>query len=205
MNFSMKHIITRDLLIVAVLVWLITLAWLLIANRGQPPAFEIALPYQQGEVRAELKRGGLIETGPSSRAFLIIGQTKIGLYENTVLRLDRLFIEEPLEFFLSKGRLAIATPDDHAVIVKTDRVKAVGSAMSVVNYDFQERVSVIPLKGQVDILINKEQTVTLLTMDGLLLEVSEIEPFTINRSSFDLSASSSAEFYEWFAALFDNE
>lgn len=189
----MTAIWTKGLLIGFV----ISVSALLILQLLPEPVRVLQVLEQTGDIKLDFRRGGTISTGTDARVLLSIDGILVGLSENTDLRLDQILRDE-VHLFILRGRVAVDARQAPlgSVSVRTDRVTSISDGVwSLVNYDFAERVNIFPINGTVQLFVNgiEQPTTTLQSV-----EVSELEPYTINYTTSDLSSSSEADFYHWF-------
>ncbi len=151
-------------------------------------------------VVTELRRGAIVSTGRGEHTLLEIDGTRIGLYEDTEIELTTL-TKEQIELTVKKGRLAIDTlrAPDRAVTAQTQVVSAttIGGQMSFVYYDWQQRVSVIPLTGLVSAIINDQ----IGQISSAPFDVSEVAPYAVTDTTFVVEGSAAEAFYLWFQSV----
>ena len=156
---------------------------LLVVNRTSEPQVELTTLELSGDVKVTDRRGGTVSTGEESGLLLQVGDVIVEISENTDVRLDRLF-ENNVRLFVARGRVSVSGA---TITLTTDRVAATGSDFELVNYDFQERVTVEPTEKDVTVVVNGTQTEILLADEYERLEISELEPFTITRTKTEMS------------------
>lgn len=148
-------------------------------------------------ISANPPRGSVIETDKGARALLDIDGTIIGVYEDTRVELKTLS-HERVELYLPKGRVAVSTvrAPDRKVTISTNQIDAttIGGDFSVVNYDFQQRVSVIPLLGIVSVAYNQDKG----DIISAPIDITETDPMTVTQTTFTLEGGVAEEFYRWF-------
>lgn len=147
-------------------------------------------------------RGETVATGADERTALRIGVpgdiaalADIWLDQNTTLILESTN-DNGVTVRLVRGRLySVAHDPSHPLSVTTNftRTEIVGGALSVVNYDFRETVSIIPTRGTA--------TVRVQGMDAFETEkpvdVHETQPVSVTDATFDPNAGAAADFYRW--------
>lgn len=158
----------------AVALFSICVLSLLVQNRANEPQLEVTTLESYGEIFGDFERGGTILTGEESWLQLQIGEAIISVGGNTHIRFERLF-EDDVRLFVSQGRVAVS---ESAVTITTDRVSATGENFELVNYDFQEQVTVEPSSGIVEVSINHQALQAVDAAQGEFLEISELPPFT---------------------------
>lgn len=142
-------------------------------------------------------RGSVIETGAQARALIDIDGTVLALSENTSVELKTLATDR-LVLFVSKGRVAVSSPNDRVVHITSNEVDSwfLGGVMTFVNYDFQRRVSVIPLAATVCVRIHNGPTL----MATQPMDISEMDPFNWHPGTFSTTGTVANGFYNWFGA-----
>ena len=140
--------------------------------------------------RIILKRGETIRTKAGQRAKLQFNFAhQIWLDENTDLTVventsDRVIVH------LGRGRLYADTHGEKdwakQLVVKTNAVTATitSGALFVVNFDFLESVSVVPVETSVQIVVKTVQPITTATP----MFIHETKPISISQSAFDANA-----------------
>ena len=156
---------------------------LLVVNRANEPQVKLTTLQISGDVEVTDRRGGTVSTGEESGLLLQVGDAIVELSENTDVRLDRLF-ENDVRLFVARGRVSVSGA---TLTLTTDRVAATGSDFELVNYDFQERVTVEPTEEDVTVVVNGTQTEMLRADEYERIEISELEPFTITRMKIETS------------------
>lgn len=168
----------------------------------------IAAIDRNGTVRdAELwhavRRGETIRTGPGERARLQLSFAhEIALDENTDLTITS-NTTDGIVVRLSRGRIYVNTHmdantervwGDH-VTVETNFTSSTirYGALSVVNYDFRETVSVAPVGTAADISVENGDSLS----TEKPVDIHETSPVSITEASFDPSSGAAADFYAW--------
>ena len=146
---------------------------LLVVNRANEPQVKLTTLQISGDVEVTDRRGGTVSTGEESGLLLQVGDSIVELSENTDVRL-----------FVARGRVSVSGA---TLTLTTDRVAATGSDFELVNYDFQERVTVEPTEEDVTVVVNGTQTEMLRADEYERIEISELEPFTITRMKIETS------------------
>lgn len=143
------------------------------------------------------KRGSVIATGEDARVLFTIDGTHIALDENTVLEF-RLLTDERIELYVPTGRVAVNSQnvDERAVSVSSAHVDAitVRGSLSFVNYNFDQRLSIIPFTGVVGILVNDSEGYIIKTP----IDILDTEPYTVTDTTFTVDGSVAEDFYRWF-------
>ncbi len=141
-------------------------------------------------------RGSTVETHVNEKLLLEIAGARIGLYENTSLEL-KMLTSDRIELRITKGRIAVAArSSNQSITVSSNRVDAttLGGSFSFVNYDFLQKVSIIPLSGIAGVVVNGESASILAGP----VDVSEIAPYELTETTFTPAGSAAEEFYTWF-------
>ncbi|NBS41684.1 hypothetical protein EBS80_03405 [bacterium] len=147
-------------------------------------------------------RGETVATDANERTALRIGTpgdiaalADMWLDQNTTVILESTN-DNGVTVRLVRGRLyAVAHDPSDPLSVTTNftRSETVGGALSVVNYDFRETVSIIPTRGSA--------TVRIRGMDAFETEkpvdVHETQPVSVTDASFEPNAGAAADFYKW--------
>lgn len=156
---------------------------ILVMGRAARSARALAVFDQSGSVVLDARRGGTLSTGADGELTFTLEGVTIQMTANTDVRLDRLFKDEVV-LFVPRGQVTItrSMDDQGSLHVSSDRVTGradSGEAFTFINYDFQERVSVIPLSGSIDVFVNKALAATLPAENGKYLDLSELAPYGI--------------------------
>ncbi len=139
---------------------------------------------------ATYQRGQTISTKAGEREKLSVAAVLIALDENTTLTIENAQ-DGKVSVKLSRGRLYASGP--LTVTTNFTSTTIASGAISVVNYDFLETVTVAPLgtsamvttKGSAPIDIQKP------------VNVHETPPVSIIKTPFDTNAASVADFYHY--------
>jgi ferric-dicitrate binding protein FerR (iron transport regulator) len=163
-----------------------------------------------GEVRVltsheRILRGETVRTGDGSRAVVNVkGGVMIALDERSDLTIDRLSSER-VSVQLSRGRILAVKRGDaiDRLVVTTNFTETaiVEEAVSVVNYDFLGKVSVIPFHTVASVIV--QPMIAMLTEQPS--EITETEPRELAQTTFDPSSSNAASFYAWAEGALDYE
>ena len=148
-----------------------------------------------GPVSDNPPRGATIATDVASRAKFSQGSLTLWMSEDTVLQINKLETDS-VEFRIIKGRIIISNGKrSRQVTVITDKTQTTFTEadISIVNYDFLQKVSVIPLSGSFTASVDGGSSVT----TPMPVDISEAEA-TITFTSFSPSGSAAQEFYAWF-------
>jgi len=150
-----------------------------------------------------VKRGEIVRTGPGERVRLQLSFAhEVALDENTDLTIASNTTDE-IVLRLGRGRIYLdahtdaisdRTWADH-VTVDTNFTRSTiqYGALSVVNYDFLETVSIIPVGTPALILVENSQVFS----TEKPVDIHETSPVSIVETRFDPSAGAAADFYAW--------
>ena len=136
------------------------------------------------------RRGETVSTGPGERKRLVIASQSIAIDENTDVVLSDMR-DESLSIKIVRGRIYVDGP----ITVTTNRTStsAESGALSIVNYDFLETLSIAPFFATA--------TVEIIGYTPIATEkpvsIHETQPVSIVEIPFDTSAASVADFYRW--------
>jgi len=161
------------------------IVFLLILQRAPQPQRTLTVIGESGAVSFNAHRGATISTGADGQLTFIMEGIKVELKENTDVRLDRIF-KDDVRLFVSRGQITTTRSngdvgDFHA---SSDRVRCSadpGEALTFINYDFQERVSVIPITGTIEISVNGVPSMTLRAEDKKYADISELAPYLVTQ------------------------
>ncbi|KKR86266.1 MAG: hypothetical protein UU48_C0015G0013 [Candidatus Uhrbacteria bacterium GW2011_GWF2_41_16] len=148
-----------------------------------------------GKQNDVLRRGEIIQTEDGSRLFFEIGSdVRVALDERSILVLNRLS-QNDISLHLTAGRIFIFTSKTHPVTLTTLHTKEtiLEGALSIVNYDFQQTVSVIPFKTATEVTVRKNKSF----LTSTAVNIRETDPSEITESAFNADAPSVAAFYDW--------
>lgn len=151
---------------------------------------------------AHYARGETVSTGQDERVSLRVGVpgdigalADLWIDQNTSLTLEQTNANGVI-VKIGRGRMLAVTHDpERPLTIKTGFTQSsiLRGSVSVVNYDFRETVSVIPVGS----------TVTIGLPDGQSFEtqkpvdIHETPPVSISEFAFDPSSGAAAEFYNW--------
>jgi hypothetical protein len=142
-------------------------------------------------LNATYRRGETVSTGPGERKRIVVATQSIALDENTDVVLNDLR-DDSLAIRLVRGRIYV----DGRVTVTTNFTSTTitSGAISIVNYDFLETVSIAPLQNALAIvMVAKTEVFT----TKKPVNVHETPPVSTVEIPFDVTAASVAEFYQW--------
>ena len=148
-------------------------------------------PVVEGDV---FVRGERIMTGDAERALVQIGKVLLALDERTDVVLERTNASG-ITLRLVRGRIVVvADPSVEETIVLTNKTESgiIEGALSVVNYDFQQAVQVVPIGTVAYVLTDAGATLTTTPVF-----IQEADPITIEDSTFDPTDANIAAFYQW--------
>ncbi|OGL95202.1 hypothetical protein A2348_02675 [Candidatus Uhrbacteria bacterium RIFOXYB12_FULL_58_10] len=147
-------------------------------------------------------RGETVSTAEQDRTYLRVGTP------GDIAMLAELWLDHDTEIILDqtnskrvtvriiRGRVfAVAHDAQHPFTITTNAVQSTifGGSLSVVNYDFRETVSVIPINTTALVLVkNAEVFETEKPVD-----IHETSPVSILDTTFDPSSGAAADFYAW--------
>lgn len=152
--------------------------------RAQPGAIVVG----SGE---KIERGEWIMTGAAERIKITIGTTtEIALDQNTDLVLVDTDEDNPV-VHLRRGRIYASGP----LTVNTNftSTQIANGAVSVVNYDFRETVSIAPVETVAMISIDTDQSF----QTEKPVDIHETSPVSVIETMFDPSSGAAADFYSW--------
>lgn len=137
-----------------------------------------------------IRRGETVSTGSGERTRLVIGAQSISLDENTDVVLADLR-DESLAIRLVRGRIYVDGP----VTVSTNftSTTTASGALTVVNFDFLETVSIAPFFTTATVTTKGSPSVT----TEKPVSIHETPPVSIVEIPFDTNAASVADFYRW--------
>ena len=137
------------------------------------------------------RSGEWIMTGTNERVKITIGtNNQIALDQNTDLALVKTIDEETI-VHLRRGRI-YATG---ALTINTNftSTTVTEGAVSIVNYDFREIVSIVPIGTSADIVVENGETFT----TEKPVDIHETSPVSVTEASFDPTSGAAADFYAW--------
>jgi hypothetical protein len=145
----------------------------------------------------ELKRGETIFTEPEAQILLqTTSGIKIALHERAQLNLQQLQLNKTI-LFLEKGRLMVLAKKEGLsnITILTSKTEEhfTRGAISVVNYDFLQKVRVIPLNDtDVEVVFKSDQIMHIKTP----IDILETN-FQITQANFDGNEPPLKLFYDW--------
>lgn len=154
-----------------------------------------------------LLRGETFLTGPDEYAHLktTSQDRSIALDENTTIELQQ-SDKDSFRIKLIRGRIIVDNHFDNitteVVTNFTKHTMRSGGAVSFVNYDFLEMVSVFPLDGSVESIATKTNK---LYHPEPGINIHETEPVEVTETALDYSNPTIAGFYSWYQESFDIE
>ncbi len=136
------------------------------------------------------RRGETVSTKPGERKRIVVGVQSIALDENTDVVLSDLR-NESLAIRLIRGRVYVDGP----VTVTTNFTSTTtdSGALTVVNYDFLETVSIAPFFANATVFVKGGDALT----TEKPVSAHETPPVSIVEIPFDTNAASVADFYRW--------
>ncbi len=206
MRFTLKHLgvgLFAVLVITLVLGAHFGFTWA--GGNGYMPTFDITTLEEQGDVVATpdgaARRGSVVTTGKDARMLFQIDDALVALYEDTTVEFKTLSGE--IEIVVQKGRVAVSsgTQKDRPLVVSAGPIQTItfGGTFSLVHYDFQQRVSVIPLSGPVGVNIADESGQVIMNP----IDISTVPPYEVTDTTFTPAGSAAENFYAWFQAKVD--
>lgn len=162
---------------------LLIIVVILIVQRAPQATRSLSILNRSGSVTLDTSRGGTLSTGADGELTFTLDGVTVQMTANTDVRLDRLFKDE-VALFVPRGQVTITrSMDDRGSLdVSSDRVTGradPGEAFTFINYDFQERISVIPLSGSIDVFVNNAFASTLTAENEKYIDLSELAPYGI--------------------------
>lgn len=186
---------------VAVIVFFVAVAGLLIARRFDIPPQElvIVVASQNSNFTAgqKLKRGATIETSGGEYLAIQIGSDLlVGIDERSRVELHRIFLDERTLRF-SRGRVEIVSESQTPVFIETNKtLNTLENGRGIfINYDFQQLVTIAPVVGSIQTQIKGKKDYLLIPVP---LNISETEPVSFSKTNVDPAQGPSAEFHAWF-------
>lgn len=137
------------------------------------------------------RRGETVRTGPDERLKIRVGtRGVIALDQNSDLVLTRT-TDESVVVHLVRGRIYA----DFPLTVTTNGTRSTirSGALSVVNYDFIETVSVVPFGASVEITVKPDRSLATETP----VNVHETPPVSVVEAGFNPNAGEVDGFYDW--------
>ena len=111
------------------------------------------------------------------------------------MELVDLLVDTPAVRF-TRGRIVIDNKGYAPFLVETHQTENIidrGRA-TIINYDFQQLVTIAPMQGSVQTHIKNQKDYLLIPVP---LNVSEADPITISKTTFDPTNGPSANFHSW--------
>jgi hypothetical protein len=150
-----------------------------------------------------VQRGEMVRTGPGQRVMIQLSFADVvSLDENTDLIVET-NTTDAIVLKLIRGRVYLDThtaadSSGEPVTIKTNFTRSTirYGALSVVNYDFLETVSVIPLETTADIIVRNNNPFT----SDKAVNIHETNPVSVVETIFDPTAGTIAGFYDWAIA-----
>ncbi|MFH1315527.1 MAG: hypothetical protein ABIH67_03980 [Candidatus Uhrbacteria bacterium] len=153
-------------------------------------------------------RGETVSTDTDEHLLLTNELIEIALDQNTDLEIITLN-EQEVELYLHRGRLGVrpgygilslnkypVSRPDPIITVRSDYIRSSFESpgqVSFVYYDFMNKVSIIPFD-------NIEVTYSVSNITGTTsesIDISELEPYTVETFEFKIPGSAAEEFYYW--------
>lgn len=167
---------------------------------GYLPSLPLEIADQVGSsnVVDTVRRGQIVSTDSESRLLLSNELIEVALDENTDLEIIRLNKNE-VELYVHRGRIGVRSWGVNLpVSIRSDYVRSNFESpgqISFVYYDFLNKVSIIPFDDlEVSYSIADTEDTTVEPID-----ISELEPYTIEPFEFKIPGSTAEEFYNWIA------
>ena len=173
-------------------------------------SLEVADQVGSANVSDQVLRGQIVSTDSESRLLLSNELIEIALDENTDLEIIRLNKKE-IELYVHRGRIGVrsgywilsslknnypVSGPDPIILIRSDYIRSRFQSpgqVSFVYYDFLNKVSLIPFDDtEVSYSIAGQTGSTMQPLD-----ISELEPYTIEEFDFQIPGSSAEEFYNW--------
>jgi hypothetical protein len=142
-----------------------------------------------------IKRGETLKTPTNTRAFVRLNGVLLFLDQRTDVTFERLFANK-IELSVTRGRIALYhhdTPGD--VTVKTNYTSTDlprGGALTLVNFNFDETVKIVPLKNMQLAITHRSGATHSTTTPVSIKEI----PMVVNETSFNPTGQAAA-FYDW--------
>ncbi len=144
-----------------------------------------------------LKRGQFIKTGKGEYLDILIGPSvHIAMDENSTIELKRLF-QKDISVGFTRGRIVVNNQSSSPVEIETNQTRSIlnkSDVATLIDYDFQDLVSVIPFHGTVSFFLKdgwNKQTFTTGTT------IREVPPITFTPAALDKTKGVYAAFYNW--------
>lgn len=192
----------RIQIIVAALFFTVIAGLLLIRRfdtQPEEPVVIVSVSGSERKVGEKLRRGEIIETKVGEYLALQIGESVlVGIDERSRVELYRLFADERILRF-PRGRIVIESQDKKPFLIETNKTQSIvenGSA-TFINYDYQQLVTIAPIKGSIQTHIKNTNEYILLPVP---INVSEKNSPTYLAATTD-PLSGAKKFYEWFFGI----
>jgi len=147
----------------------------------------------------KFRRGEFIETKAGEYLAISIGNNvQIGIDERSKLELYRLYKDERKIRF-QKGRIFVINNERAPFYIETNKTENVlvsGSA-TLINYDYQQLVTIAPLDGSIQTHIKGMNEYILIPVP---ISVNEKDPASYSATTSD-PLFGAKEFYEWFQTI----
>jgi len=155
-----------------------------------------------------VRRGEIVSTDTEERLLLSNELLEIALDQNTDLEIIRLN-EKEVELHLHRGRIGVrpgygilslnkypVSRPDPMITIRSDYVRTNFTSpgqISFVYYDFLNKVSIIPF-DELEVSYSISDIADTTTEP---IEISELEPYTVETFEFKIPGSAAEEFYSW--------
>lgn len=150
------------------------------------------------------RRGELIETKSDEMLLLRIDENLIGLDQNTTIELVDLTASTPILKF-TKGRIYLEANNDTPLIISTNYTENLihKSKATIINYDFLEKIHLVPLSGSIQTTIKESNDYLLIPVPLEIksnkarpgLQAGETQKFEYTSITFNRN--SAKMFYDW--------
>ena len=185
---------------IAISVFILLCASLLILQRFDSPKTItptlIASSNSTLAINQTFRRGETLETKKEETLLLQIGNNRVGLDQNTTIIFQDLNAAAPILKF-TRGRIYVDARGDKPLFVDTNYIENIiqKSSATLVNFDFLEKVQIIPLEGYVQTTVKNSNESMLLPV---AMEIKETPPAEYHAIEFNRMAAKN--FYDWIDA-----
>jgi hypothetical protein len=142
-----------------------------------------------------IKRGETLKTPANTRAFVRLNGVLLFLDQRTDVTIKKLFSDQ-IDLSVTRGRIALYRNDNPGdVAVKTNYTSTDlprGGAMTLVNFNFDETVKIVPLKNTQLAITHRSGATHSTTTPVSIKEI----PMAVNETSFNPTGQAEA-FYDW--------
>lgn len=179
------------------------LGWRRFDMPKQEPVTVVAQEQSKHQVGDALKRGMVIETGDGEFLTFRIGtDVLVSVDQRSRIELTRLFEDERVLRF-TRGRIVVRNTDKNPLFLDTNKTENVITQGEVIfiNYDFQQMVTVAPIKGGVQTHVKGSRDYLLVPSP---INISETDPFPLSQTTVDTTQGPSAPFHAWTSSVFSS-